>query len=229
MEQFNLSNYLAECVKYSPKPFDIEGIPFNLIMLDDELINNVQNRETHEEMLFAAATYGLSAGSERATNCSELKERMKVIWEMEELSVDCKPSLRHKVGIVVCELSGLTDFINAQKAKEDAEAEVALNLAIEKEEEAKVSAILSGITDKKITMHTAINLSKRSPSEVSAILKDLSANATGRGKTKEPKADASGSKADQWNALKAKGDHRGAQKLYTKYSNEISSEMNEDK
>ena len=134
MEQFNLSNYLAECVKYSPKPFDIEGIPFNLIMLDDELIDNVQNRETHEEMLFAAATYGLSAGSERAANCSELKERMKTIWEMEELSVDCNPSLRHKVGIVVCELSGLTDFINAQKAKEDADAEVALNLAIEKEE-----------------------------------------------------------------------------------------------
>ena len=98
-----------------------------------------------------------------------------------------------------------------------------------KEEEAKVSAILSGITDKKITMHTAINLSKKSPSEVSAILKDLSANATGRGKTKEPKADASGSKADQWKALKAEGNHRDAQKLYNKYSNEIGSEMSKDK
>jgi len=70
-----------------------------------------------------------------------------------------------------------------------------------KEEEAKVSAILTGITDKKVTMCEAIKLSKKPPSEVSAHLDGLLANATGRGKTEEPNADAS-SKLDQWKAMK---------------------------
>lgn len=121
------------------------------------------------------------------------------------------------------EISALKAELETTKAKAEGDEEE------KKDEEAKAELILAGITDKKVTMHQATNLFKKSLSDVTSHLSDLSANATGRGKTKEPKADASGSKADQWNALKAKGDHRGAQKLYNKYSNEISSEMNEDK
>ncbi len=121
------------------------------------------------------------------------------------------------------EISALKAELETTKAKAEGDDEE------KKDEEAKASLILSAITDKKVTMHTATKLFQKPLSVVSASLSDLESNATGRGKTKEPKADASGRKVDQWNALKAEGNYKDAQKLYNKYSNQISSEMSEDK
>jgi hypothetical protein len=96
------------------------------------------------------------------------------------------------------------------------------------DEEAKVSAILSGITDKKVTMCEAIKLSRKPLSEVSAALGELPVNATGRGQTQEPSANTS-SKLDQWKAMKAESNHDAAQKFYNENSKEIRSEMNKEK
>jgi len=98
------------------------------------------------------------------------------------------------------------------------------------EEEAlalKAETILAGITDKKITMHQAKNLFKEPIAEVSKFMSDLSVNATGRGKTPEPKDDPNESKLDQWKALKAK-DSGLAQKFYNQNVKEIRSEMNKE-
>ena len=94
---------------------------------------------------------------------------------------------------------------------------------------AKVDLVLDAMSDKKITMHTARTLFAKSTDDVTAALNDLSANATGRGKTEEPKAEASTSKLESWQAMKSENNHGAAQKFYNKYSNEIRSEMNKEK
>jgi len=93
----------------------------------------------------------------------------------------------------------------------------------------KVDTILTAMSDKKITMHTARTLFSKSTDDVSAALSDLSANATGRGKTEEPKAEALTSKLESWQAMKSENNHGAAQKFYNKHSNEIRSEMSKEK
>jgi ATP-dependent protease ClpP protease subunit len=125
--------------------------------------------------------------------------------------------------------------------KEDMKAKIAgleaqlaeANAKAQSEEEAKaeaekVGSIFSAIELKKINMHQGKTLLMKSAVEVSAALKDVSANATGTAKTDEPKEEI-GSKLDQWKAMKAEGNHGQAQKYYTKNVKEIRSEMSKDK
>tara|TARA_R110002020_G_scaffold125388_3_gene282599 strand:+ start:2254 stop:3405 length:1152 start_codon:yes stop_codon:yes gene_type:complete len=121
-------------------------------------------------------------------------------------------------------IESLETELAATKAKAEGDEE-------EKKEEAaaKINLILSGISDKKVTMKEATKLSSQPLSEVSAQLGDLQANATGRGKTQEPKEEATSSKLDQWKAMKTEGNHGAAQKFYNENSNEIRSEMSKEK
>ena len=129
------------------------------------------------------------------------------------------------------EMKATIASLEAELAESKAEAEG----DEEKEEEEekaqieKAKAILDGISNKKITMHQAKTLFDKSAVDVSAFLKDLSANATGRGKTQEPKADATSSKFDQWQAMKKDNNHGSAQKFYNKHCKEIRLEMSKDK
>jgi len=125
------------------------------------------------------------------------------------------------------EMKAKIESLEAQLADTKAKAE-GDDEEKKKEEEAKASAILAGITAKKVTMVEASKLFLKPLSEVSAHLDGLLANATGRGKTEEPNADAS-SKLDQWKAMRKDNNHGAAQKFYTKHVNEIRSEMNKDK
>ena len=124
------------------------------------------------------------------------------------------------------EMKAKIESLEAQLADTKAKAEG--DDEEKKDEEAKASLILAGITDKKVTMIEATKLFKKPLTDVSAHLDGLLANATGRGKTEEPNADAS-SKLDQWQAMKSEKNHGAAQKFYNKHSTEIRSEMNKDK
>ena len=119
-------------------------------------------------------------------------------------------------------IESLETELAATKAKAEGDEEE------KKDEEAKASLILGGITDKKVTMHQAAKLFQKSLADVTSHLDDLSANATGRGKTEEPNVDAS-SKLDKWKAMKEENNHGAAQKFYNENVKEIRSEMSKEK
>ena len=123
MSLFNVGRYLAERKKFNFKTYEIEGIEFDLIPLTDDLIQELKINETALEMILSAANYGISAGRERACDDAEMTEDLDGIWGLEQLSIDCEPCLQYKVGEKVCEISGLTEFVEAQQLDEDIKAE----------------------------------------------------------------------------------------------------------
>ena len=123
MTLFNVGNYLAERKKFNFKTYNIEGVEFDLIPLTEDLIQEVKINETAVEMILSAASYGISAGRDRACDDAEMIDDLGNIWGLEQLAIDCEPSLQHKVGEKVCEISGLTEFVEAKQLDEDIAAE----------------------------------------------------------------------------------------------------------
>ena len=156
MSLFNVGNYLAERKKFNFKTYEIEGIEFDLIPLTDDLIQELKMNESYSEMILAAANYGISAGRERACVDAEMSEDLDGIWSLEQMAIDCEPSLQHKVGEKVCAISGLTEFIEDQKRFED-------EIKAEEEKELKVGDhMIAGGTelgnlDSEQLAHDAIN------------------------------------------------------------------------
>ena len=119
MTLFNVGNYLAERKKFNFKTYNIEGIEFDLIPLTDDLIQELKVNETYDEMILSAANYGISAGRERAWDDAEMADDLDGIWSLEQMTIDCTPSLQHKVGEKVCAISGLTELVEDQKKLEE--------------------------------------------------------------------------------------------------------------
>jgi len=118
MSLFNVGKYLAERKKFNFKTYEIEGVEFDLIPLTDDLIQELKINETYDEMILSAANYGISAGRERACDDAEMADDLDGIWSLEQMAIDCDPSLQHKVGEKVCAISGLTEFVEDQKRLE---------------------------------------------------------------------------------------------------------------
>ena len=123
MSKFNSGNWFAERKKYNFKTVDIEGIDFELMPLTEELIQKVLLCDTYVEMIAMAARCGLSSGRNRVCDDVEMASDIDVIWEKEELNIDCDPSLKHKVGEKVCAISGLTEVTEDKKLDEEIKAE----------------------------------------------------------------------------------------------------------
>ena len=120
----NVAIYLAERKRFNFQVHTVEGIDFNLISLTDTMIQELKvDNETYEGMVLSAAKYGVSVGRERVCDDAEMSADLEEMWSLEQFS-ECEPSLIHQVGLVVCEISGLTEYIEDQrKLEEDIKAE----------------------------------------------------------------------------------------------------------
>jgi hypothetical protein len=123
MSIFSVGAYLAERKKYNFKTYTIEGVEFDLIPLTDDLIQELKMSTTYDETLLAAANFGISAGRNRACDDDEMAVDLDGIWGLEQLSIECEPSLQHKVGEKVCDISGLTSYIEDKQLAEEIKAE----------------------------------------------------------------------------------------------------------
>ena len=125
MTIFNVATYLTERKRFNFSEHTIEGIEFNLIPLTDDMIQEFKiDNETYEDMLSAAATYGVAVGRNRVCNDEEMAADLEGMWTLEQF-IDCEPSLLHKVGEKVCAISGLTEFVEDQRKLEEELAEEA--------------------------------------------------------------------------------------------------------
>jgi hypothetical protein len=116
----NVGTYLTNRIKFNFQQHVIEGVEFDLIPLTEDMILELQiEQETYADKLEYAAKYGVSIERNRVCDDALMAEELKGMWELEQFS-ECEPSLIHKVGLMVCEISGLTEFVEAQKDREDA-------------------------------------------------------------------------------------------------------------
>ena len=116
------------------------------------------------------------------------------------------------------EIAALKSKLAAAEAKAQSEEEVKAELA-------KAGVILDAISEDKITMHEGKNLFAKSALDVSAALKEVSSNATGRGKTEEPKEDAKCSVYEEFQSLE--GNEQSL--FFAKNKDEIIKQMNTEK
>ena len=123
MNIFNTGEYLSFKKKFLPKQFNIEGIDFPMIALTEDLMQKVKECETYNEMILMAADYGLSSDGIRAIDDEEMTLLLCDLWLEAEMQIDCEPSLKHQVGVKVCEISGLTQFVEEKRDYEKLEEE----------------------------------------------------------------------------------------------------------
>lgn len=95
-----------------------EGAEFDIMALTKELKDDIKSCVTYAEMVALAADSGLSCDGKRAIDDDYLAANIDAVWESELLE-DCEPDSKTQVGIKVCEISGLTSFIEAQLEKEE--------------------------------------------------------------------------------------------------------------
>lgn len=142
MKVFNMGEHFALKKKFKTKEHEIEGIIIPLKVLTDELIEQSKSCVTYDEMILAAATFGLAydikSGGERIYGDEDSAEELELIWGNEQLShIDCEPSLQHKVGEKVCAISGMTKYAEDRKQEEIEEAAINAEIAETEAREAK--------------------------------------------------------------------------------------------
>lgn len=98
------------------------------------------------------------------------------------------------------ELKARVDALEKELAEAKAKAEDEPK-AVKEEAVSVAGLILDAMTDDKITMHEAKNLSAKDLSDVQAVLKDKEINATGRGKAETPNGETVISAYEQYQAI----------------------------
>ena len=145
MGNFSTANYFAEESRLIPREYLIKDVDFEFLSLTDELINDVKMKPTYNEMVLLAADSGLSYNGKRIVDDEKLAKRIPALWKKEEMTIDCDPSIKFLAGEVVCELSGLTDFIEDRRAfEEDEKRELAGLEEAERLEELKAQGHING-------------------------------------------------------------------------------------
>lgn len=111
----NSGDFFAEQALLIPRLHTIENIGIELLALSSELIQTVKEQETSEEMINMAANSGLAyyanGESFRVVDNERLVNQIAQWWEKDELPIDVEPSIKHQVGMLVCKISGISDFI----------------------------------------------------------------------------------------------------------------------
>lgn len=114
-------------------------------------------------------------------------------------------------------IAGLEEELSAAKAGNEEEAKAEADAIVE-----KAGLIFDAMTDDKVTMHEAKNLFSEDLEAVKTSLEKKESNATGRGKTAEPKEDSG---VNHYEAFKGIEDEKERGAYYAKYSAEIDAAM----
>ncbi len=114
MSKFIVSDFF----KFIPHSFEVEGVEFELITLTDELVEEVMQCTTYADMLSLAADSGLACDNERILDDERLSPSIERLWKDSRVDIGCEPSVKHQVGLKVCEISDLSEFIEEQELKE---------------------------------------------------------------------------------------------------------------
>jgi hypothetical protein len=126
-DKFIVSDWFANRASLNIQTFTVEGIEFELMALSDTLIESVELCDTYEDMLTLAANYGLSYNRKRVIDDLELAQDIDLLWGLDSMDIDTDPCIRSRVGERVCEISCLADVLDdmleAEKARDKAEAE----------------------------------------------------------------------------------------------------------
>ena len=125
---FNVSDFFAEAELLIPRPYSIEGVQFEFLALTDDLIQAVKECTTYQAMISLAADSGLAYydakdEAKRVVDNEKLAKRIPALWGKEELETESDPCIKYRAGEIVCEISGISQFIADQL---DFEAEEAI-------------------------------------------------------------------------------------------------------
>ena len=118
-----VDSYFKECLAVidSIKEFtiDVDGVKrgFKLMILTDKCKEEIESCQTYEEMISMAANHGICFNEERVID-GVLTHKLKGLWAKDELNNLEELSTQDLVGVEVCRISGLSDFIAAQRTKE---------------------------------------------------------------------------------------------------------------
>ena len=136
MNNFNVGNWFESRANLNIKTFTVEGVEFELMALTDDLIDDVKLCESYADMIDTSANLGLSYNRKRVYDDVELSKDIDMLWSMDEVNIaDLSPTVREQVGAEVCEISGITGFVEdaledervrderAEEAKKHLEAE----------------------------------------------------------------------------------------------------------
>lgn len=137
MSNFDAGNWIAEQALTLPQVYIIEGVPFDLLSLelDDALLVGVKGCESYSDMVLLAADSGLAYydandDAYRVADNKHLSKKIKSMWDKDELQVDTEPCMKERVGLKVCEISGLTEYVEEQRK---------LDVEIKEEEDKRVA------------------------------------------------------------------------------------------
>lgn len=129
MNNFNLSKWIESRGKF--KDLVIDDVELQIVSLDDELIGELKEIPTYQEMFDFVANVGLSHERNRIYDDEELSKDLHVIWALEELNKDVEPSIKEQIVDAICELSEIKDILTAKQEEEELakmEAEEELNV-----------------------------------------------------------------------------------------------------
>lgn len=132
MNIFDVGVFFADAARLIPQLHTVEGACFPLLPLNDSLIEDVKSCLSYDEMVLLAADSGLAyddseGKSHRVVDNEKLAKKVHGLWAKDELKTDTDPCVRERVGEIVCNISGISEIINAQ-----------LKIETEKEDEEKI-------------------------------------------------------------------------------------------
>ena len=109
MNTFKVSQWFANRAKLKIQIFIVEGIEFELMALNENLIDDIRSCLNYEEMLSLAANAGMSFNRKRVIDDAELAKDIDMLWGLEDLDVDLDP----------CDISGLNSTLEEMLASQE--------------------------------------------------------------------------------------------------------------
>lgn len=113
-----VSNYFREIAKFLPVDFEVEGVPFELMPLTDNLIEKLKDENDSETAIKLAADWSLSYDGLRVIDNEKMKSHIVAFWVDEELP-EAEPELKIQVGNEAIKISGLSDYIEELQEEEE--------------------------------------------------------------------------------------------------------------
>lgn len=120
MERFIVSDWFANRAKLNIQTYEIEGVEFEIMALNEDLKEKVELCESYNEMLSIAADSGLSYSRKRIADDAELAKDLDILWGIESMDIDLDPCIKYRVGEKVCEISGLDSVLQEMLETEEA-------------------------------------------------------------------------------------------------------------